>query len=367
MRPKAYWIVFLLPLILISCVDPSLRTKKSPQPKKQGLDIKKSVFVKRTAPVKCIEKTVAGRTVFVSHDGSEGWYYDSKTGPFYNPKYYSAGPRLGEIPDKYFEIIDGVKMGLKRGIRTYDDLKNLGVKFPEYAYPDEKWRAAIHAATYDKDYGCHKNINKVTVAKALKEMDEESKGTRKLVEQLSSQRAQKTAARRAKETARNQKISAEIAKKRNAQINEHLMATQQCRKPIYKHLSGTVVCNGKTLKPIQLPVDLVQPSYLIKTKMGLITLSPKMKEESKFVDVIAAHPNLTNRSIHQCPVCKGKGYSVSQRAIETRFAPKHTYRNNLKITEKTTITSTQKHYDGICGRCLGHGEVPSAWNGYNNR
>lgn len=57
----------------------------------------------------------------------------------------------------------------------------------------------------------------------------------------------------------------------------------------------------------------------------------------------------------ECVRCDGKGYLVSQREYTTRYAPRITYRNGLQITERTSITSSLPHYDGICDACKGNG------------
>lgn len=61
-----------------------------------------------------------------------------------------------------------------------------------------------------------------------------------------------------------------------------------------------------------------------------------------------------------CPTCDGKGYLVSTRAITTHYSPTVTYRNGLRITERTSRTSTHPHYDGICGTCGGAGWIETA-------
>ena len=169
---------------------------------------------------------------------------------------------------------------------------------------------------------------------------------------------------------KNSRIYAEKRASHQAQVNEHWNATVSCRDPQYSHISGTVMCGGKRLKPVSINLNDLKPSYLTRTKMGLIPVSSKMRRDMNnrgYVSVIAAHPNLTNRSVYKCPRCKGKGFNMSQRANTTRYSPTHEYRNGLKITTRSSITTTQNRYDGICGRCLGHGIVPAAWNGYNNR
>jgi hypothetical protein len=58
-----------------------------------------------------------------------------------------------------------------------------------------------------------------------------------------------------------------------------------------------------------------------------------------------------------CGRCDGRGFLVSTREHTIRYSPTITYRNGLRITERSSTTYTQPHYDGICGHCRGTGTV----------
>ncbi|MHC4377108.1 MAG: hypothetical protein ACYS26_10965 [Planctomycetota bacterium] len=61
--------------------------------------------------------------------------------------------------------------------------------------------------------------------------------------------------------------------------------------------------------------------------------------------------------MEDCQACDGKGFLMSTQTITTNYSPLITYRNGIRYTERTSITSTQPRYGGICGVCKGSGWV----------
>jgi hypothetical protein len=61
--------------------------------------------------------------------------------------------------------------------------------------------------------------------------------------------------------------------------------------------------------------------------------------------------------MEDCQACEGKGFLMSTQTITTNYSPTITYRNGIRYTERTSITSTQPRYGGICGACKGSGWV----------
>ena len=287
------------------------------------------------------------------------WKY-SENGFYFHKSQWKDGKLSHNVPGYISTKARGIKFGLKEE-KDFEHIKKSNYsKIRDYLLQE-----AIRTKPKCLDPNSERQI-----ANYLKRFKEDNQVTSTIVAGIIKK---EKAARERKERlakARNARIASKYRADHQAHMTEHWNATASCGSPQYSHGSGTIMCGGKRLRPISISLRDVKPSYLTRTRMGLIPVSSKMRRDMNnrgSISVIAAHPNLTNRSVHQCPVCKGKGFNMSQRANTTRYTPTHEYRNGLKITKRTSITTTQNRYGGICGRCLGHGIVPSAWNGYNNR
>lgn len=57
-----------------------------------------------------------------------------------------------------------------------------------------------------------------------------------------------------------------------------------------------------------------------------------------------------------CPKCHGSGQLYTTEKNTTKFVPRFKYRNGLKITTTTKITTKRKRWTGVCPLCHGSGE-----------